>query len=109
MLLKTTWIVVNDFNDVTLVINVVGNTALARQKDPTDIAPLKTVWFFLSGRVNAPNILILLCLKWCLQNLGREIDDIHWGNHFCDTPFGVDIACKLRHTGVQITHEQIHH
>ncbi len=54
------------------VINVVGNTALVRQKDPTHIARLKIVWsfcrsravslstfmtgnkWFISDRVNAP-------------------------------------------------------
>ncbi len=37
-------------NHMLPVINVVGNTALARQKDPTDIAPLKTVWSVCHGR-----------------------------------------------------------
>ena len=31
-------------------LNVVGNNALARQKDPTDLAPLKTSWSFCRGR-----------------------------------------------------------
>ncbi len=31
------------------VINVVGNTALVRQKDPTDIAPLKLCGSFAMG------------------------------------------------------------
>ncbi len=37
-------------NHLLPVINVVANTALALQKDPTDIAPLKTMWSFCRGR-----------------------------------------------------------
>ncbi len=32
------------------VINVVGNSALTRQKGPNHIAPLKAVWSFCCGR-----------------------------------------------------------
>ena len=37
-------------NHLLPAINVVGNSALARQKDPTDMAPLKTMWSFCCGK-----------------------------------------------------------
>ena len=45
-------------NHLLPVINVVGNSALARQKDPTDIAPLKLCGSFaVVGQYHSQHLL----------------------------------------------------
>ncbi len=54
-------------NHLIPVINVVGNTTLARQKYPTDIAPLKTLCSFCRGRAVLPTT-FMTGNKWLISD-----------------------------------------
>ena len=54
-------------NHLLPVINVVGYIVLARQKDPTDLAPLKTVWSFCRGRAVLPTT-FMTGKKWPISD-----------------------------------------